>query len=498
MSRCWRIAIAGFQHETNTFAASKAGIDEFHSADSWPPLLQGSEVINATRQMNLPISGAILEADKSHKVEPQPIVWCSAEPSGPVTNEAFEWIASIITDALQSGSQFDAIYLDLHGAMVTENFADGEGELLKRLRAIAGPIPIAISLDLHANVTPTMVTNANLISIYRTYPHLDMALTGSRCMHRLLALLDGRKTYQSFRQLPFLVPLHAQCTNETPCDELYRALDTLTESEDEYVELAMGFTASDIYDCGPSIVTAAPTQQRADALADAMLDRCINSKKQFNTVLLDTDEAIEQAMADQSSKPVVLADVQDNAGAGGTSDTTGLLHALIAHSATQTVMGVLCDADVANIAHTAGVGSVISCQLGAKAFSSSGSQPVNGRFTVVGLNDGNIPYTGKMYQGSTASIGKSCLLLLEANNASIQIVVSSRRTQCLDQAFFTCFGIDLTRQKIICVKSTVHYRADFESLASEMISVKAPGVFACDLAEVDYINLRASVKQSIN
>ena len=171
-----KFAVAGFQHETNTFSPIFAGLSDFMRVDGWPGLTEGPDVPSVFRPMNIPIGGFIAAAEGEAKLVP--ILWASAEPSNLVSEEAFETIAAKILAGISDAMPVDGVYLDLHGAMVTEQFEDGEGELLRRVRDLAGEsMPIAISLDLHANVTEEMVNTANIVTIFRTYPHLDMAET---------------------------------------------------------------------------------------------------------------------------------------------------------------------------------------------------------------------------------------------------------------------------------------------------------------------------------
>ena len=489
-----RIAIAGFQHETNTFVPNRAEMSDFRMADSWPGLLEGRAVIDRTRGLNVPIAGAVTAAEATGRVELIPLVWCAAEPCGPVTDHAFEMIAGMILDGLEDAEPFDGIYLDLHGAMVTESYDDGEGALLRRLReAVGETIPIGVSLDLHANITPDMVAEASVITVYRTYPHLDMADTGARCMRELLREIDGTSRFAAFRQAPFLVPLHAQGTDTEPCRTLYALLDELPTEDGDCVELAMGFTAADIADCGPSVVAYAGTQARAEALADVLAERLCVSEDVFDIELMRPAEAVEAAVSLSGAGPVVIADVQDNPGAGGSSDTTGLLRALVAGNVPDALLGVMHDPETADRAHEAGVGAVIEGPLGGRS-GVLGDSPFAGRFRVLALSDGIIPYGGEMYGGGVAEVGPSCMLAVEDVPGNIRIVVSSVRTQCLDRAFFTHFGVDLAEASIICVKSTVHYRADFEPGSGAVFSVLTPGLFPCDLGSAPYQNLRTGVR----
>ena len=179
-----RIAVGGFQHETNTFAPQRATWDDFARADAWPGFVRGPELIEAVRGYNLPIAGAI-EALRAAGHELVPLCWCFATPSSYVQRDAYERIVGAILDDLAAhgatDGRIDGIYLDLHGAMVAEHHDDGEGELLHRIRALVGDrLPIVTSLDYHANMTRVMVRHASAMIGYRTYPHIDMAATGGR------------------------------------------------------------------------------------------------------------------------------------------------------------------------------------------------------------------------------------------------------------------------------------------------------------------------------
>lgn len=473
-----RIAIAGFQHETNSFGIGRAGLTEFEMADSWPGLLTGPDVIPGTQGMNLPIAG-FAAAAQAAGADLFPILWCAAEPSGLVTDEAFDTIAGRIVTALGQAGPLDGLYLDLHGAMITDSHDDGEAALLERIRAVTGPnLPIVVSLDMHANVSPPFVALADAVCIYRTYPHLDMALTGARSWDRLLPLLQGTRPAKALRPAPFLVPLHAQNTGSDPARSLYAGL---TDRADAHVELAFGFTAGDTPHTGPSVIAHAPTQAKADALADDTLSRLIAAEMAFDATLARPAAAVARAMSATGDKPVVLADVQDNPGAGASSDTTGVLHALVEAGAQGALLGLMHDPEMALRAHEAGQGAEISGALGGKS-GVPGDRPFAGRFRVETLSDGKVRYTGEMYGGGVATLGPACVLRILDTPAEVTVVVTSIRNQCLDLAQFTHFGLSPATARIVVVKSTAHFRADFEPIASEVICVAAPGLFPCESA----------------
>ncbi len=489
-----RIAIAGFQHETNTFGATRAQFADFVEPDAWPGLLHGGEVIDGTAGINLPIAGFAEQAADLPDVNLVPIVWCSAEPCAHVTDNAFERISALILDGIHQAGPLDGVYLDLHGAMVTESFNDGEGELLRRIRARVGDdLPIVISLDLHANLTLQMVEHASSITIFRTYPHLDMARTGARACDALMHLIGGGRLFKAFRQSQYLVPLQAQYTNAVPCQGLYDVVTAQGRAPESWTELAMGFPAADIPDAGPAVVAYAGTQAEANATADHLMGALEEAETSFDTTLLSASEAVAQAMANAADKPVVIADVQDNAGAGATSDTTGLLRAMVENGAQRAVLALLHDPEAASAAHAAGLGAVIAVPLGGRSGAPDAS-PYEGRFAVEALSDGQFPFTGEMYAGSSAELGPTAVLRVLDSRAEVRVIVSSKRCQCLDLAILTHIGVEPSAQSIIGVKSSVHFRADFEPIAAKVINADAPGLNPCRLERVDYRHLREGLR----
>src|SRR3978361_11149 len=203
-----RIAVGAFLHETNTFAPTKATYDDFVHGGGWPSMAHGAAVLKVMRNINVGLAGFV-EAAEANGWDLVPTISCGASPCAHVTRDAFERIAKVMVDGIANAGPLDAVYLDLHGAMVTEHLDDGEGEILARVRQVIGKeMPLVVSLDLHANVTPQMVEQSDVLIAYRTYPHVDMANTG-RAAAKHLALLLNTKTQlaKAFRHLPFLIPL---------------------------------------------------------------------------------------------------------------------------------------------------------------------------------------------------------------------------------------------------------------------------------------------------
>lgn len=487
-----RIAIAGFQHETNSFSPTPATLADFEMDDSWPGLMRGQQVIDRTRGINLPVAGFILAAEADPSVELIPILWTSAEPSGPVTDPAFDAVAAEIVAGLTDAGQINGLFLDLHGAMIADRHDDGEGELLERVRNATGPdLPITVCLDLHANISPRMVDLATSIAIFRTYPHLDMADTGARCFPQLMAHIDGARPFKAFAQAPYLIPLHAQCTDMAPMGPLY-ALAEATNAE-----LAAGFTGGDTRHTGPSVLAYAVTQDAADHAVATVLDALITAEPEFIGLPLPPDEAVRKAMAMPVGAPVIIADVEDNPGGGGSSDTTGFLRALVAGGAQGALLGVMHDAAASEAAHEAGVGQTIRVALGGRS-GCEGDAPFDSAFRVEALSDGRVVYEGAMYGGGEAQIGPSARLKVLETDADVQIMVSSVRNQCLDRGYFRALGAPPEDARILAVKSTVHFREAFEPMAQAVIATRVPGALACDLTTVPYKHLRQGVRLGPN
>jgi len=493
-----KIAVSGFQHETNTFAPMKADWDAFVQADSWPGMQIGTPLLSACEGTNVPVAGFVAEAAAQGSTF-EPLSWCSATPSGPVTKDAYERFTEMLLSQLSEVVPgIDAVYLDLHGAMVTEHLEDGEGTLLQRVRDIVGPdIWVVASLDLHANVTEAMMGAADFLTAYRTYPHVDMAETGKRTAVALDSLGKGKtRLAKTFRKLDFLIPLTGSCTLVEPGASLYADIAALDNKSHEHgtvfgASFTTGFAPADISECGPSVLVYAENQQIADAIADAFVERVGRQEEAFSGRVWAPDAAVAYAIAKKrTAGPIVMADTQDNPGAGGNGDTVGLLKALVAAEGARVALGVLYDPEVAAAAHAAGKGATIDISLGAKTGGAPGETPLTGAFEVLALSAGEFIASGPYYDGATLSLGPSALLKYDG----IEIVVGSKKVQCADRAMFEHLGCDPAAQDIVAVKSSVHFRADFNSIASEILVVASPGPNPADHRELNYKYLRPGVR----
>ena len=487
-----RIAVGGFLHETNTFAPTKATYNDFVHGGGWPAMTEGADVLRVMRGINVGLAGFV-DAAEAHGWEMVPTIACGASPSAHVTRDAYERIVKIMVESIRAAGALDAVYLDLHGAMVTEHSDDGEGEILRRVREVIGnKLPLVVSLDLHANVTPEMVKHADALIAYRTYPHVDMADTGrAAAKHLALLLRSQQQLAKAFRQLPFLIPISWQCTNDQPSKAIYRKLASLQGDDVPSLSFAPGFPAADFAHCGPSVFAYGRTQADADAAADDIAALIESHEDDFDGRIYTPDEGVRHAMelAKTASRPIVIADTQDNPGAGGDSDTTGMLRALVRNNAAKAAIGVIYDPQSAKIAHAAGVGATITVALGGKS-GIPGDAPYQETFIVEQLSDGHFLAPGPYYGGREMDMGPSAALRI----GGVRVVVSSHKAQLADQSMYRYVGIEPTAQAILVNKSSVHFRADFEPIAEKLLICAAPGAMPADTAALPWTRLRPGIR----
>ncbi len=487
-----RIGIGGWQHETNTFATIKAEYADFERADEWPGLSIGDALFENTAGVHLPVTGAIERLKYKHH-DLVPLLWCAATPCAHVSEDAFEQIASQFLDLIAQALPLDGIYLDLHGAMVCEHLEDGEGEFLSRIRSVVGDeIPIVVSLDLHANVTPLMVRHATAMDIFRTYPHIDMGETGARAADLLDHLIaSGTTLFSAFRQVDFIIALNCGCSLIEPCNSIYNSLQGYIGSDVQSVSFACGFHLSDIYDVGPAVLAYATTQRAADTIADRIIDLVQGKEATFYQKIWPVKQGVAEAIkhSDKSAGTVVIADTQDNPGGGGAGDTTGILQALIQAGATNAVFGALSDPETVSLATAAGIGVRFDALLGGKS-GQAGQKPYPCQCTVLALADGNFIATGPMYKGAHMTLGPCALV----ETGGVKVVLVSKPVQAADQSIFRHLGVEPANTSIIALKSSVHFRNDFSGLGSAILLLAAPGTVVADPAELIYKNKRKSIR----
>jgi microcystin degradation protein MlrC len=488
-----RIAIGGFLHESHSFAPRPTTYADFVNPGGWLGLTGGQKFLDALRGKSIPAAGALAVAERSGATV-VPLVWGFANPAGPIEDEAFERISALLcaelSKALDAG-KLDGIYLDLHGAAVAQSFPDMEGELLRRVRAIAGQTPVTISLDPHCNLTRAMVDLSEAIAPFRTYPHVDMPAAGARAMELLLSRIErGKPWARAFRQIDFWIPITSQCTMMAPMAPVMTERAAI-EARTGVRELAFGFgfPYADFSDCGAAVAAYADTSAQAEAAVNELHRHVTSKEAAFALDVVPAAAAVGEAirLSNSARRPVVIADTQDNPGGGGHGDTTGMLKELIAQNAQGAVLAIMNDPENAAAFHRAGVGTTLTVLLGGK----SDGAPMDVSAKVLKLTDGNFICTGPMAKGNPGNHGPTALVEVAPG---VRVIVVSKKSQAYDQALFRHVGIEPADCKILVLKSSVHFRADFEPIAEKVIVGIAPGPVVADSTVFPFKHLRPGLR----
>jgi microcystin degradation protein MlrC len=490
-----RVAIGGISHETNTFSSLQTDLSAFQRR----ALLRGPALIAGSRGVGNTLGGMVDTATMLGW-ELVPTIFASATPAGRVRRGTFESLTNELVSGIGGalrGGRLDGVLLALHGAMVTEALDDADGEILRRVRRVVGPaVPIVCVLDSHANLSETMVEHATIILAYETYPHVDTYARGCEAVTLLERLLRREfRPVHVLRQVPLLAPLPAQWTDgPTPMREIARLATRLRRVPGIIaVTLAGGFPYSDIRDAGMAVlVTTDRDAVNAARLADQIARTCWERRDDFRPELTSIADAIDLVRR-ATGGPLVLADVADNPGAGGSGDGTALLDALLAAQVPGVALGVIADAE--SVAHAAaiGAGERGRFQLGGKTDHLHGAT-LEVDALVRWIGEGNYSNSGPMGAGGTTRLGRMALLEVGAEDmVPVEVIVTEQRVQVLDPALFRVVGIEPEQRSVLVVKSSVHFRAAFEPLAADVIAVDGPGLSSPDLASFPYRKVRRPI-----
>jgi microcystin degradation protein MlrC len=463
----FHVLTGAFVHESNTFKKGETTLQDF--ADDVLDL--GQAAIDRFGNVNDELAG-FLDAGREAGWRITHTVSAHATPGAPVSREAFDHIAGIICDAAaEHRATLDGVLLSLHGSMVPSFCEDGEGELLRRLRAILGPdLPIAVTLDLHAMVTPAMVEQAQIFVSYKTYPHVDMRETGRHAGQLLEAAMRGQTRPRTLRvHVPMLDEANAGRTDVPETAALY-SCSRAHEAEPGILAVSVnaGFSEADITEMGPTVLVTHDlgAESRAGEIARSLARSIWDGRGKVANAFLTPAEAAAQARDfDAASGPLVIADYADNPGAGAYGDATALLAALLAAGAVPGAFAPMIDPQAAAELHRHKVGDTVTLDLGGKCDPAFGGGPMRLTGEIVHLSDGTFTGDGPILGGITHSFGPTAVFRVQG----IDILVVTLPGQMLDLQQVRAFGIDPAAQRFLVVKSMQHFRAAFEPVAGEVI-----------------------------
>jgi len=484
-----RVVVAMMEHETNTFSPVPTPLERFGRGGFGVP--EGPAAYERFKGTGTGIGGLLDAADDAGWDIVTPIAG-NAAPSGKVQADAYNYMSDSICAAVEAGC--DAVMLDLHGAMVAETTNDGEGTLLKRIRAIAPDLPIGISLDLHANVTAAIVDNCNVLVGYKTYPHIDMYQAGAHAGRLLVEMMAGKiDPVMVWGQRPIL----AQTLRMGHEDEPMGPLLEMARRHEAQGLLASsvfgGFPLADIWDAGLSVVTIADANSAAaEAARDELLEAAWAEREEFLFESEPLPATIAKAKAMTDDGPIILLDHADNAASGGTQDTVAVLAEVLAQELPDVAMFAIYDPGVVAEMTAAGVGNEVTVELGGKidmpAIGRTG-QPLTVTGRVRALTDGEFVVTVEMGKGTLMDMGPTAVLEV----GSVKVVVISRQVEPWDPACFRSVGIEPTHMRYLVLKSRIHYRAGFSDLSTHDIPCTSVGVTSSDNSLFTFENVRRPI-----
>ena len=494
-----KLVIAQMKHETNTFSPVPTPLARFATGADLPP--EGAAAVAAYRGTGSAIAAFIdlAEAAGAHYTV---AIAASAWPSGPVHDAAFEHIAGRICAAVAEGC--DALLLDLHGAMVTQSHEDGEGELLRRIRAIAPSLPIGVALDMHTNLYDDFAARCTVIAGYQTYPHVDVYETGLRAGRALLASLAATpgkpsvKPAMAWGRQPMLPHVMRQGSDDSPNRELQARCREMEAQGALCASLFVGFPNADIAMAGLSAVVVCdgnPAQARA--WCDELLEMAWSRRQAFVYATLPLAASMQRALALDAAKPagagpVVLLDHSDNCASGGTMDTMTVLGAMLDAGLQDAAAFAIFDPAAVQQMIAAGVGQTLTISLGGKldmpAIGLKGQpRSVTGRVKLI--CDGSYRNLGPMGRGELNDMGPTAVL----DTGGLQIVVISKHVEPHDLAAFTAVGIAPERCRYLMLKSRIHWRAGLRSLAHAVVECAGTGVCTSDYALLGLQHVRRPI-----
>jgi microcystin degradation protein MlrC len=462
-----RVALTGMVLESNSFAPV-VGEDDFRSRYYFEG---GEMLVEASRAhsvMPMEMTAFVRAMQATGPWQPVPLILTGTEPGGPVDHGFFVRTVDAMIDLLAKAGPVDAVYLCNHGAMISTEDYDPDGEMAARLREAVGPrATIVVTLDLHANISERLVDAADLIVGYQTNPHVDMLERGEEAAHSLRTILAGARAEATLVRLPLTPASVVLLSREGPYADLInygqrrkRELGGAIFN----VSIFGGFVFGDTPKNGLAVVvTGRDDGAAARELAVEIAARGWADRRRFRKQLTPLEEAVSTALRvgeEASAEAVIFSDAGDNPGGGGLGTTTWLLAGLVEAGARGVLYGSFCDPALAAEAHGLGEGAFFEAVFNRES-ESEFSRRFSAAARVVSLGDGEVVGRRGLYANRAMRLGPSCALEIGGEGGIVVVVISNRR-QTADPMFFEMLGLDVGAARTVCVKSRGHFRAGFD------------------------------------
>ncbi len=484
------IGVAGISHESNSFNPRKTELEDFR-----PEIGEESaeEFLAERAKARTTVSGYIEGAER-YGLELYPTLVARATPKGHVTDRALDTMMTEILKRLRAAPRLDGILLALHGAMVTESYPSGDAEITRRVREEFGQdMPIIVTHDFHANVTPDIVEHSDVLITYKENPHIDTFERGVQAAKIMARMVRGEvRPTQAFAKPPMNYNIVFQHTKSEPLLPIVLESRKIEEADGVLaVSVSGGYQYADVPWMGPTAIVVTDNDPAlAEREAQRLSDMLWATRDQIRLDEPNARDAVRMAM-DHPGRPVVLIDMGDNIGGGTPGDSTFLLEELVRQNAHGWVM-VIADPEAYGVAERAGVGNPFDFAVGAKTDDMHG-KPVRIRGRVRSLHEGRYVETEIRHGGGRYwDMGRTAVIHVDGSNLDNPnlVLLTTERSSPNSAHQLISNGVYVQRQKIIVAKGAIAPRAAYEPIASRLIPVDTPGATAVNPARFEYQRVR--------
>lgn len=475
-----RIFSATLATETNTFSPLPTSLAAYKELAFFRP---GEHPDDAPRMCTAPLFVARQRAGKDGFILIEGSCF-AASPAGTTNRADYEAMREEILAQLRTALPLDAVLLGLHGAMVAHGYDDVEGDIIERVRAIAGPkCVIGVELDPHCHLTLKRVGLADIMVLYKEFPHTDVVDRAHDLLDLTLATLRGQArpvmSLYDCRQIqsyPTTLPLMRAFVDRI------KAL----EGKDGILSVSIGhcFPYADVPELSSRVLVVADGDKaKADALATRLGEELVSMRGKTMPEFYDVADGVAVALA-HNEAPVVVAEPSDNAGGGAPSDNTSILRELTARNAENAALGPIWDPIAVRLCFDAGLGAVIPLRIGGKIGPASGA-PLDAMAEVIGLARD----TWQSFGPTRAPLGDCAAVRV----GGVEVALITKRTQALGLELFTNLGIDPRAKRLVVVKSTNHFMAAFGPIAKKVLYIDSDAPLSRDYRKVPYQNVRRPI-----
>ncbi|MFD2206497.1 M81 family metallopeptidase [Kiloniella antarctica] len=474
-----RVFCASIATETNTFSPLRADISDFMESFYAAP---GDHPETPTLcSAVFPVCRRRSQAEGWELVEGT-ATW--AEPGGIVNAQTWNRLREEVLEQLKAAMPVDAVILGLHGAMVSQNCQDCEGQLLSKVRDIVGPNTIiGATLDPHSHLSQKRTDAADILVAFKEFPHTDFVERAEDCVD--LVLRAVRSEIKPVIHVADCNMIEVLPTSREPMRSFVDKLQEL-EGKDGVLSLSVihGFMAGDVPDMGTKIfVVAEENAEEPYQLVKDLSKELYSFRGKTRPEFLPPDDAVKKAMS-LADGPVVIADVWDNPGGGVPGDSTILLRTLVENNVQNAAVGTIWDPMAVRTCISAGEGATLKLRFGSKMSDTAGA-PIDAEVKVL-----------KIVRDATQDFGKSIVPLGDSvaiEYLGITVILNSNRSQSFDPSLFSNLGVDPRSQKILAIKSTNHFYDGFKPIAADILYASVDGPYPNDPRTTKYRYARCDI-----